>query len=641
MHVPRLLYGLFAFLSTVVAVLSAPAAKAQDPLTEPLPDSLRQGAVAVNRLELVEITIESPRKIRVHRKWIHTILNNNGDAYSLIATFYDKFHDLSRVTATLYDADGKVVKKIKKSDLEDALIGGMGMLEVDTRVKYYSFVHRNYPYTIEYDEEQVLSNGFVMPSGWYPQASPRMSVLNSGLVVHAPDGYNLRYKEYDCPGPVVTPEKNGGKTYTWTLSHLPARVPEPYAVAWHRREPGVRFAPTEFEIAGYKGVSDTWGHLGKFNSDLFQGRGQLPEEARQKVHALTDGLTDTAKIAALYSWLQQNTHYVGIELGIGGWQPYDATYVYTRKYGDCKALANYMVALLKEAGVRAWPVLIYGGPEPPLVDSTFPSLPFNHCIAVALAGADSVWLECTSNTLPAGYLGSFTSDRDALLLDGPDAHLVHTPVYGVRQNHLTRRLEGTIAASGSMEATLRVGYTGLEQDAPRGMIDRLSRKDLLEERRQALGLSDCAINDYNYVSTRTAVPSLDESMRVSAEHFATVNGNRLIIAPGRFWRRTSRLQTTGPARQTAIELRVSLDESDTLVLQMPHGYTPERLPSGHISYPFGSYSVQSHFENDTLTVSCHYQEQKGVYPASSYEHMGRFFDYTWRSGNQQIVFVKP
>lgn len=629
----RLLCGL-------IPVLSALAGRAQDALTEPVPDSLRQGAAVVCRQDLVEITIESARRIRVHRKWTNTILNNNGDAYSIISTFYDKFHELSTVTATLYDADGKPVKKIKKSDLGDALIGGMGMLEVDTRVKYYQFVHRSYPYTIDYEEEQVLNNGFVLPSQWFPQPSPRMSVLSSSLVVHTPEGYNLRYKEYDCPGVVMTPEKNGRKTYTWTLNHLPARTPEPYAVAWHRREPGVRLAPTEFEIAGYKGVADTWGHLGKFNSDLFQGRGQLPEEARQKVHALTDGLTDTAKIAVLYSWLQQNTHYVGIELGIGGWQPYDATYVYTRKYGDCKALANYMVALLKEAGVRAWPVLIYGGPEPPIVDTAFPSLQFNHCIAVALAGADSVWLECTSNTLPAGYLGSFTADRDALLLDGPDAHLVHTPVYGVRQNRLTRRLEGTVADNGNLEATLRAGYTGLEQDAPRGMIDRLTPKDLIAEKQQALGLNDCTISDYHYVSTRAAIPALDESMRLSAEHFASINGNRLIIAPGRFWRRTSRLQTTGPARQTAIELRVSIDESDTLVLRIPHGYTPEHLPSGHITYPFGSYSVQSRFENDVLTVACHYEEQKGVYPADIYERMAKFFDYTWRSGNQQIVFVK-
>jgi hypothetical protein len=624
----------------VAALGSVLASRAQEPLTQALPDSLREDAAVVRRLESVEITIESPRRIVVHRKWINTILNSNGDGYSTISTFFDKFHDLSSVTATMYDADGKPVKKIKKGDLEDALVGGMGMLEVDTRIKFYKFANRSYPYTISFEEEQVLNNLFMLPPQWFPQPASNMSVLNSSLVVHVPEAYNLRYKEYDCPAPAVTTEKKGGKTYTWTLNNLRAQKPEAYAVVWHRREPCVRLAPSGFELAGYKGAADTWAHLGKFNSELFEGRGQLPPEARQKVHALTDGLTDRAKIAALYTWLQQNTHYVGIELGIGGWQPYDATYVYTRKYGDCKALANYMVALLKEAGVPAWPVLIYGGAEPPNVDSGFACEQWNHCIAVALAGKDSVWLECTSNTLSPGYLGSFTADREALLLDGADAHLVHTPVYGPGENRLSRHLNGSVADNGNLQASLRADYSGMEQDALHGMIERLSKKDLLEERRQALGLNDGVITDWNYNATRAALPTLEETMGVSAEHFASINGNRLIITPGQFWRRTSRLSTTGPARKTEIELRISVDESDTITLRIPHGYTPERLPSGHLSYPFGSYSIQSHFENDTLTVTCHYLERKGVYSPQTYEKMARFFDYTWRSGYQQIVFLK-
>jgi hypothetical protein len=634
----------FCFRQNLLWALAASFATltgdAQDPLTRPLPDSLRQGAAAVRRLESLEITIESTRKARIHRKWICTVLNPTGDRYSLIYTFYDKFHDLSGLTAAMYDADGKMIQKIKKSDLEDAPIGGMGMLEVDTRVKFYQFANRSYPYTISFEEDQVLNNLFVLPSQWAPQPAPDIAVVNSSLIIHAPADYPLRHKEYDLGGPVVTTEKKGGTTYTWELDNVPARVPEPYGITWRRREPGVRLAPADFEVSGYKGVADSWAHLGQFSSDLFRGRDLLPPEAREKVHSLTDGLKDTAKIAALYSWLQQNTHYVGIELGIGGWQPFDATYVYTRKYGDCKALANYMVALLKEAGIRAWPVLIYGGPEPPPLDTGFACQQFNHCIAVALAGKDSVWLECTSNRLPAGYLGSFTADRDGLLLDGPNAHLVHTPVYGVRENRLIRYLRGSIADNGNLDASLQVGYTGLEQDAPRGMIDRLSKKDLVEARRQALGVNNCIISDWNYVAVSATIPVLEETMRLSAEHFATVNGNRLIVFPGRFLRRTARGQTIGPPRQTPVELQQSVDESDSVVLQMPPGYAPERLPAGRLNYPFGSVSIHSRFENGVLTVSCHYREQKGVYSAATYPQMAKFFDFVWRQANEQIVFLK-
>jgi Domain of Unknown Function with PDB structure (DUF3857)/Transglutaminase-like superfamily len=614
---------------------------AQEPVTGPLPDSLTEGAGIVKRMDLTEIDIESIRKARIHRKYVYTILNSTGDPWSGISTFYDKFHDLGNVNATLYDAGGKVVKKIKKGDLEDWNIDGLGIFMMDTRVKYYRFGYHNYPYTISFEEDMTLSGLFGLQPQWMPQSSPLVSVQSSSLIVHAPADYPLQYKEYHFPAPAVVTEKKGSKTWSWQIMDRPAVTREPYAADWYGREPRINLAPGSFEVEGYKGSCYSWTDLARFVDELYKGRTLLPEEARQKVHALVDGLTDDhQKIRVLYGFLQQNTHYVGIELGIGGWQPYDASYVYSRKYGDCKALANYMVALLKEAGIRACSVLIRSGAEAPPIDTGFACSQFNHVIAVAFTGKDSVWLECTSSTLPAGYLSSFTADRDALLLDEHGGHIIHTPVYGVRENRLLRIAKGSIDDKGDLQAGLQTDYSGLEQDGPQSMVNTLSKKDLLDQKRQSLGLPNCTISELKDSASPGAVPSLEESMHLSAGQFATVAGTRLLLTPGVFMKKLPRLQEA-VNRKADFELRTSVEETDSIVLQLPAGWTPEgNLPNGSSSSDFGGYRVRSSFSNGTLSLVCHFHQYKGVYPAAEYSRLVRLFNLAHREADREIVFVK-
>ena len=133
---------------------------------------------------------------------------------------------------------------------------------------------------------------------------------------------------------------------------------------------------------------------------------------------LQTNLTDTyKKVAVLYDYLQKNTHYVLVTFGIGGLQPYEASYVARNKYGDCKALSNFMVALLKEAGIKSYPVAIWGGEEEREFVKDFPSHQSNHIICAVPIEKDTVWLECTtSQFLPAGYLSWFTANRFGLLI---------------------------------------------------------------------------------------------------------------------------------------------------------------------------------------------------------------------------------
>ncbi len=50
-----------------------------------------------------------------------------------------------------------------------------------------------------------------------------------------------------------------------------------------------------------------------------------------------------------------------MQLGIGGYKPIAAEKVFSVNYGDCKALSNYMKAMLEVAGIKSNLVVIGNG----------------------------------------------------------------------------------------------------------------------------------------------------------------------------------------------------------------------------------------------------------------------------------------
>ena len=112
--------------------------------------------------------------------------------------------------------------------------------------------------------------------------------------------------------------------------------------------------------------------------------------------------------------MQDNTRYISVQYGIGGWEPENAMAVDQLGYGDCKALTNYTMALLKTQGIDSYYTVLYGGVKRDM-NPEFTMMQGNHAILnVPTEDSTDIWLECTSQTNPFNYLGDFTDDRYAL-----------------------------------------------------------------------------------------------------------------------------------------------------------------------------------------------------------------------------------
>jgi hypothetical protein len=333
----------------LLQLLASTANAADDYAVSKINPALLAGASAIKRNEIVRFEIKNPANAVHYYKYAITILNENGDQHAAWQAAYDdKFFTIRSVDATLYDASGKKIRSLKKAQIGDVSAAGSSLAD-DNRVKFHNFHYKAYPYTVEYEVEIKQDQLMFMPT-WQPVDDEGYAVERSVFEIVCPSDYAIRYKAYRYKGePVITGNKE--KTYHWEVNNVAAIKDEWASPEWREITPTVLVGATDFEIAGYKGNMRDWKELGKFVYNLKQNRDKLPENIKAKVHELADKEPDVKKkIEALYAYMQQNTRYISVQLGIGGWQPFDAQYVAQKKYGDCKALTNYMFSLLKEAG---------------------------------------------------------------------------------------------------------------------------------------------------------------------------------------------------------------------------------------------------------------------------------------------------
>ena len=629
-------------LLMILAILGGiPHLKASEYPFMSIPAPLLKNSNAVIRLEDRVVEVHSPGRITLRNTRVITVLNEAGDDFAMMYAYYSRTVTLDNFEGTLFDAMGKKIRSLKKTEIKDQNISEAGQMIDDTRIKYHSFYHKTYPYTVAYVTEYTFNRGLTIP-GWSPVPARNLSVMESRYTLVTNKDYQVRIKESNIPSAAEVTEAGSKKIMKWTLLAQPAMKTEYASPPLSEITPTLKIAPTDFKIEEYNGSLRSWDELGSFFSKLNAGRDELPESTRQKVRELTDGLkTDEEKITRLYRFLQETTHYIGVQIGIGGLQPFPAKYVVENGYGDCKALSNYMVALLKAAGIRSHYTLIYAGNDPGDTDPDFPQDNFNHIVVAVPGQKDTTWLECTSQTQSPGYMGSFTGNRYALMITETGGKLVRTPHYKKELNTISSRIKAEISQEGRLEADVTNLYTALTTDDLHGRIHHLSKEDQLKYLRRAIDLPNYDVTSFNYTEKSSKLPSIKEELRLVAADYAQFTGKRLFLTPNIINRWSHKLNSDS-ARKYSLELTAERIEVDTVEITIPEGYTIERQPRPEdIKTVFGSYRSSLHFSGNRILYTRRLELNRGKFSAAQYKELVEFYENLYKADHSRLVLVKP
>ncbi|GAA4308272.1 DUF3857 domain-containing protein [Nibribacter koreensis] len=629
-------------LAVGVAVLSCTAAVAGEPSYSALviDASLKKGANAVVRADEVTFTVHSPQSATQKNRQVVTVLNENGKAHADLTVYYDKLTKVDYIKGTVYDVMGKKVKTLKASDITDVSAVSESALFEDNRVKVVRLSMPSYPYTVEY-EYQTSSNNLLFYPTWLPISADKISVEQASFQVSMPAAMQLRYRELNLPGKVETSEASGRKLYSWTMKNIVPLEVEPMGPSYRDIIPMVFTAPSDFEVQGYKGNMATWSELGKWIGQLNAGRDQLPEATKEHIRTLTASLKDPkAKAEAVYDYMQNKTRYVAIQLGIGGWQPFEATTVDSKGYGDCKALSNYTKSLLEAAGVPSYYALIKGGDGQLPVMADFPSSQFNHVVLCVPMAKDTLWLECTSQTEDAGYTGTFTGDRYALLIKPEGGVLVRTPQFTAKDNGQVRNVKVKLNAQGGGVAEATTLFTGSQHEQRKTMTHHYSPEEQLKWLYKNTEIPAFEIKKFTLSQTeKSRSPKMKETLHLDLPRVASVSGKRLFITPN-LMNRWTYVPPMAENRKQDVVWQSAFYDADVVEYEIPAGYTAESIPQPvKISSLFGEYKSQVQLKDGRLVYERELTMHKSRHAPAKYLELINFLKQVSKADQQQVVLA--
>jgi len=616
--------------------LSIVTAKAQTTFLQLLtiPDSIKKNASVIKQYENIVFEVTDVDRATLEVQQVFTIMSEAGKNALIFNEYSSKFMALDEAEVKVYDLMGKVVNKYKKKDM-NTVATGEGLID-DGFVTYFRVPATSYPVTVEYTYKQRFKGTLFYPT--YDIYTSGTSVVNSNFIAKVPKDLDLRYKEMNIKLKPEVKEEGKTKIYQWSVHNIPAVEYEEGAS--DNKYPQIILAPNKFSYYGYEGDLTSWKSFGIWLNALYNGQDALPADRQQFFKDLVkDAQNDREKARLIYDYLQKNFRYVSIQLGIGGFKPFSADFTDKKKYGDCKGLSNYMKAALNAVGVKSYVAAINAFYNSEPVDPNFPSQGFNHVIVCIPQAKDSIWLECTSSSNDFATLGSFTENRNALLITEAGGVLVPTPKSKCSDNIFQTRSTVMLQDDGSGNTLTAFSSLGEYKEM---MQDMLKDKD--DDKKEFLVhyLGFKQPDEFSFKENESkGNHSVDLAMKIEKiPEFKA--GSKMFINP-RLYKIYPENLPKAQNRRLDYYFKYPFEIMDTTIFKLPEGYVPDALPAvKDTKCDYATYSTKYWFDEKERAIYCTGKLvlQQNKIPAAKYASVKAFFDDVIMDSNQKLVIKK-
>lgn len=606
-----------------------------------IPSILKENANAVIRSSELNISIHAINSMSVNEKRTITVLNKEGNKHTNAHVYYDNNVKIKVLEALVYNQFGALIKKIKKTDFKDVSAVSGGTLYSDSRVKYLEYTPISYPYTLVFNCETSTSNtAFIEP--FMPIADYFLSVENSFYSVSFPAEIPVRSKEKNLENLEVIKEALPCKI-SYTIKNLQAIKPEDYSPSFQDIVPNLLFASSEFNYEDVIAKTDDWSSFGKWvYNDLLQDTHDLSASTVAMIQNLVkDETNDSDKARKIYEYVQNKTRYISVQIGIGGWKPFKASEVDRLGYGDCKGLTNYTLALLQAVGIKSNYTVLYAGDSQRNLESDFAAMQGNHAILnIPQENSEDIWLECTNQKLPFGFIGDFTDDRDVLVITPEGGIIKHTKKYTTSEN--TQYIKGSynVSNDGDIHVQVHVNSAGIQYDNKYWLETETPRDLDTHYKKRWKYVNGISIKNMHIDNNKTANQFIEDvsfyannySKKVGDRMLLSVNAlNRIIEIPDRY-----------RDRKHPLKIKRGFKDVDEVEIKLPSDYKVESSPKNVlVENKFGYYKAEIETKDEnTLVYKREFVVNDGEFPKEDYDAFREFYKEINKLDNSKIALIK-
>lgn len=626
-------------LSFLLLFTATHAVFAQDYSFSKINPILLKNADVVVRLDEMSILVKSSDYMEITSTRVVTVLNESGSKHVNATAFYDKETTIRDLEAIIYNENGEEIDKIKEKDFIDQTATGEGTLYSDSRVKFLRYTPVNYPYTIVLNKKYTTSDTAFMPR-WYFLDGYKISVEKSEFNLNLPSGLKYRFKDNNLDTFEVqrTANENGLK---YNAANLKAIESEDFDPEFRDFAPNVQLALEDYNLKGVSGHATNWKEFGSwvYNS-LLAERGELDSSTIQRIQGLVKGIEDPKeKIKKVYQFVQDNTRYISVQMGIGGWMPISAKEVDRVKYGDCKGLTNYTMALLKAVGIESYYTIVSADAQMKSLDFDFPSLQGNHAFLNVPLEDEEIWLECTSQVVPANFLGTFTDNRYVLKVGPNGGELVKSRQYLPEQSKQRTMAEINIGED-KIDAHIEIKSTGIQYNQKYGLAND-SKEDIEKYYKHYWDyVNDVHILNHELINDKDSIVTT-EKVDFNTSGYLSKAGERILFAPNMLNRNEYVPKRNKDRNRDIVIKRGYLDEDD-FIIELPNGYKVEaNLKPTKLNNEFGEFEVSvEQLSESKLNYKRRLLIKPGIFPKTSYDDYRNFRKTISRVDASKIVFIK-